>query len=330
MRGTSRRAVLAAGLMLSLGAFPTLSGCAAGRGPGQLRIMVPTPPGGGFDQTARTVKAALEESGTVPDVTVFNLPGISGTAALARLVYEAGTPDLVLQMGLGVLANSHIDSASHSVSQTTPLARLIEEPEALLVPPDSPLETIDDFVTAWRDDPSGMVIGGGSTPAGPDHMVTMLLAEELGIDPAVVDYRAYDGGGQVQAALLGHEVDVAAAGPSEQRAAIESGQLRVLAVTSAEPDPETDAPTLTEAGIALRFLNWRGLLAPPGLSESDHEELLWTVEELHASDEWRVELARNGWTDAYLEGEGFAVFLAEEEERVGTALNRLGVTEAGG
>ncbi|MEV2278808.1 tripartite tricarboxylate transporter substrate-binding protein [Nocardiopsis sp. NPDC049922] len=329
MRNTNRRAVLAAGFVLPLAACLPLSGCAPARGPARLRIMVPTPPGGGFDQTARTVKAALEESGTVPDVTVFNLPGVSGTAALARLVYERGTPGLVLQMGLGVLANSHIESASHSVSETTPLARLIEEPEALLVPPDSPLETIDDLVAAWRADPSGMVIGGGSTPAGPDHMVTMLLAEELGIDPKVVDYRAYDGGGQVQAALLGHEVDFAAAGPSEQRAAIESGQLRVLAVTSAEPDPETDAPTLTEAGIALRFLNWRGLLAPPGLSESDREELLWMVEELHASAEWHAELERHRWTDAYLVGEGFAVFLADEEERVGAALNRLGVTGEG-
>ncbi|WP_116247787.1 tripartite tricarboxylate transporter substrate binding protein [Nocardiopsis sp. FIRDI 009] len=330
MRGTNRRAVLAAGFVLPLAACLPLTGRLAERGPAELRIMVPTPPGGGFDHTARTVEAVLEDTGAVRDVTVFNLPGVSGTAALARLVYERGTPGLVLQMGLGVLANSHIESASHSATEATPLARLIEEPEALLVPSDSPLETIDDLVDAWRADPSGMAVGGGSTPAGPDHMVTMLLAEELGIDPRAVDYRAYDGGGPVQAALLNHEVDFAAAGPSEQRAAIDSGQLRVLAVTGAEPDPGTGAPTLERAGIGLRFLNWRGLLAPPGLSGPDREELLAMVADLHGSGEWRAELERNRWTDAYLAGEEFAVFLAEEEERVAAALNRLGLTGGDG
>ncbi|MCY9783150.1 tripartite tricarboxylate transporter substrate-binding protein [Nocardiopsis sp. EMB25] len=329
MRGTSRRAVLAAGFVLPLAACLPLTGCLPVRGPAELRIMVPTPPGGGYDHTARTIKAVLEETGTVSEVTVFNLPGVSGTAALARLVYERGTPGLILQMGLGVLANSHIESASHSATEATPLARLIEEPEALLVPPDSPFDTIDDMARAWRADPSSVVIGGGSTPGGPDHMVTMLLAEELGIDPAEVDYRTYDGGGPMQAALLSHEVSVAAAGPSEQRAAIDSGQLRVLAVTGADPDPGTDAPTLAEAGIPLHFLNWRGLLAPPGLSAADREELLAVVATLHDSPEWRTELERNRWTDAYLEGAEFAAFLAEEEERVGTALNRLGFADGG-
>lgn len=318
MRGTSRRAVLAAGLVLPL------TGCLPLERPDSLRIMVPTPPGGGFDHTARTVATVLEETDAVDDVTVFNLPGASGTAALTRLIYERGTPDLVLQMGLGVLANSHTSSASHSATEATPLARLIQEPEALLVPPDSPFTSIDDVVQAWRDDPSSIAVGGGSTPAGPDHMVAMLLAEELGIDPLQVDYRLYDGGGPMQAALLNHEVDFAMAGPSEQRAAIDSGQIRVLAVTGAEPDPGINAPTLTEAGIPLHFLNWRGLLAPPGLTEAQSGKLVSLVADMHASDQWREELKRNRWTDAYLEGTAFAEFLVEEEDRIGSALDRLG------
>lgn len=318
MRGMSRRAVLAAGLVLPL------AGCLPSARPESLRIMVPTPPGGGFDHTARTVATVLEEAKAVRDVTVFNLPGVSGTAALARLMYEHGTPDLILQMGLGVLANSHIASASHSATEATPLARLIQEPEALLVPPDSPFISIDDVVRAWQDDPSSIAVGGGSTPAGPDHMVTMLLAEELGIDPSRVDYRVYDGGGPMQAALLGHEVDFAMAGPSEQRAAIDSGQIRVLALTGEETDPEIDAPTLMETGIPLHFLNWRGLLAPPGLTEVEREELVSLVANMHASDQWQRRLERNRWTDAYLEGAAFADFLAQEEERIGAALDRLG------
>lgn len=318
----SRRAVLAAGLVLAL------AGC---REPGRqdaMRIMVPTPPGGGFDHTARTLAAVIEETGAVPDVTVFNLAGSTGTAALARLVYERGSADLLLQMGLGLVANTHVDSAADSVTEATALARLIEEPEALMVPADSEYGTIDDVVRAWRASPGTVRIGGGSTPAGPDHLVTMLLAEELGIDPADVVYRSYDGGGPMQAALMGGAVDFAAAGPSEQRAAIDSGQLRVLALTGPEPDPGIDAPTLRQAGIDLEFMNWRGLLAPPGLADDDLAWLLSLVERVHASPEWEERLARNRWTDAYLAGGDFAEFLAAEDERTGRTLERIGL--AGG
>jgi putative tricarboxylic transport membrane protein len=317
--GPNRRAVLAAGLALAL------AGCQEPGRQDALRIMVPTPPGGGFDHTARTLASVIEETGAVSDITVFNLAGSTGTAALARLLYERGSADLLLQMGLGLVANTRVDTAADSVTEATPLARLIEEPEALLVPADSEYATIDDLVRAWRADPGAMRIGGGSTPAGPDHLVTMLLAEELGIDPPDVVYRSYDGGGPMQAALMGHSLDFAAAGPSEQRAAIDSGQLRVLAVTGAEADPGLDAPTLLEAGIDLVFMNWRGLLAPPDLAGDDLAWLLDLVARVHASPEWGERLRRNRWTDAYLAGEDFAVFLAEEDERTGRTLERIGL-----
>ena len=319
MSGMSRRAVLAAGFVLPL------VGCLPGRRLRSLRIMVPTPPGGGFDHTARTMASVLEESGSVTSTTVFNLPGASGTAGLARLLYERGTPDLLLQMGLGVVANTHAASASQSVTEAEPLARLLQEPEVLLVTPDSPFRSIDDLLEAWRENPEDITVGGGSTPAGPDHMVTMLLAEKLGIDPLAVDYRSFDGGGPMQAALISREVDFAAAGPSEQRSAIEAGQLRVLTVTSSEPDPGTDAPTLVQAGVDLRFMNWRGLLAPPGLDTDALERPRSMVSDMHGSAQWRERLERNRWTDAFMEGEDFADFLNREDTRIGADLERLGL-----
>lgn len=320
MSGMGRRAVLAAGLVLPL------VGCLPARRLRSLRIMVPTPPGGGFDHTARTIATVLEESGSVTDATVFNLPGASGTAGLARLLYEHGTPDLLLQMGLGVVANTHAASASQSVTEAEPLARLLQEPEVLLVPPDSPFRSVEDLLEVWREVPEDITVGGGSTPAGPDHMVTMLLAEELGIDPLAVDYRSFDGGGPMQAALISREVDFAAAGPSEQRSAIDAGQLRALAVTSSVPDADTDAPTLVQAGVDLCFMNWRGLLAPPGLGADDLARLRALVSAMHGSAQWRSRLERNRWADAFMDGEDFADFLAREDARIGTDLKRLGLT----
>ena len=66
-----------------------------------------------------------------------------------------------------------------------------------------------------------------------------------------------------------------------------------------------DAPTLREAGVDAVFTNWRGIVAPPGLSERDTRALRDAIERLHASPAWRAALARNGWTDTYLGGAEF-------------------------
>ena len=56
------------------------------------------------------------------------------------------------------------------------------------MPADSPFETVDDFVEAWKADPDSLAIGGGSSPGGPDHLFPMQLADEVGIDPRDVNY----------------------------------------------------------------------------------------------------------------------------------------------
>ena len=58
----------------------------------------------------------------------------------------------------------------------------------MLVPADSPYETIDDLVEAWQDDPSSIVVGGGSSPGGPDHLFPMQLATAVDIDARDVRY----------------------------------------------------------------------------------------------------------------------------------------------
>jgi len=113
--------------------------------------------------------------------------------------------------------------------------------------------------------------------------------------------------------------------PTEFRDQIGAGQLRVLAVTSAQRVPGVDAPTLREAGVDLQFANWRGLVAPPGLAEADRRALTRLVDGMHGSPEWAQVLARMNVTDAYLTGDEFGTFLRSEDERVAGVLHRLGL-----
>lgn len=315
-----RRTLLAAAAALAVG------GC-GGRwsGPGDLRIMVPNAPGSGYDLTARTVAQALDAAGLVRDPEVFNLPGASGTVGLQRLVYEDGNGDLLMLMGLGVVGAQQTERARATLGQTTPVARLIEEPALVVVPRAAPYRAFADLVEAWRADPGGTAAGGGSSPAGPDHLALMLTAKGVGIAPSRVRYTSFDGGGDLLAAVFRGEVAFGVSGLGETADQVRSGQLRVLAVTSPARVPGVEAPTLREAGADVVFANWRGLVAPPGLAEPARRTLRETVERLHGSGPWRDALSRNGWTDAYLAGDAFGGFVADETTRVTAVLRDLGL-----
>ncbi|MFI6559135.1 Bug family tripartite tricarboxylate transporter substrate binding protein [Streptomyces sp. NPDC050534] len=310
----------------------TVSACGVWPGTGDrpvdgLRILVPNTAGGGYDTTARTVARVLEETSTASDVQVFNLPGAGGTVGLERIVDEQGNGRLALQMGLGVVGASHLLHGPATVAQTTPLARLIDEPGAVVVRRNSPYRTIGELITAWRKAPARLRVGGGSSLGGPDHLLPMELARTIGIDPKKVEYVAYDGGGgDLLPALLDGKVDFATSGYGEFLDQIDAGQLRVLAVTSDQPVAALDGvPTLKSAGVPLVFDNWRGLVAPPGISAADRQRWIDALTALHASRQWRAELARHGWTDAFATGHAFTSYLARQDKAVADLVADLGL-----
>ncbi|GGW96962.1 Bug family tripartite tricarboxylate transporter substrate binding protein [Streptomyces lomondensis] len=315
-------AVLALLVVCACGAWPD-GGPAT---PRDLRLMVPNTPGGGYDTTARTAARVLEETGIASAVQVFNLPGAGGTVGLQRLVDERGNGDLALQMGLGVVGASHTAGSRVTVTETTPIARLIEEAGAVVVRRDSPYRTIGALVAAWRKAPGRLKVGGGSSPGGPDHLLPMELAQAVGIDPGKVEYVAYDGGGgDLLPALLDGQVDFATSGFGEFLDQIRGGQLRVLAVTGEQPvGVLPGVPTLRASGIDLVFDNWRGIVAPPGISDADRRRWVDALTELHDSPQWRAELERHGWTDVFATGRAFASFLARQDARIAGLVRRLG------
>jgi putative tricarboxylic transport membrane protein len=293
-----------------------------------LRFMVPNTPGSGYDLTARAATKAMEDAGLATNVEVFNVPGAGGTVGLQRLVNEQGNGKLIMQMGLGVVGAVYTNNSEATLQDTTPIAKLIEDPEAVVVPAASPYQNFDQLVQAWKANPPSLAVGGGSSPGGPDHLAPHLIAQAVGIDPTQVNYIAYDGGGELLTALLGNQIAFGVSGVGEFTDQIQAGQVRVLAVTGAERTPDIDAPTLREAGVDLEFTNWRGIVAPPGLSDADKQTLTKLIDDMHNSQEWKDALAQNNFTDAYLPSDQFATFLQQENERVATVLRDLGLTQA--
>lgn len=320
---------VAAGLALT-GCGTTAEGGSASDGGEEgaisgLRLMIPNSPGSGYDTTGREVAKVLEGEGLAESIEVFNLEGAGGTVGLQRLVNEEGNAELLMQMGLGVVGAQFSNQSEATLDQTTPIAKLIEEAEAIVVPGDSPFQTLDDLVEAWRADPGNTPVGGASNPGGPDHLTPMLLAQEVGVEPTEVNYVAYDGGGELLAGILGGDVAFAATGVGEVTESAAAGDVRILAVTSEEAVEGVDAPTLTDEGVDLVFANWRGVVAAPGISEAERQRFVDAIEGMHDSDAWQQVLEDQGWTDAFVTGDDFSEFLTDESERVETVMSELGL-----
>ena len=290
-----------------------------------LSFLVPNSAGSGYDTTARVAAKAMEDAGLASAFQVSNVAGAGGTVGLQRLVNEKGNGEMLMQMGLGVVGAEYTNKSQATLADTTPIAKLIEEAEAIVVPKDSPYKDLDALLTAWKADPGAVPVGGASNPGGPDHLTPMLVAKAAGLDPKTVNYIAYDGGGELLAGILGSKVAFGATGVGEVAEQAKAGEVRILAVTSEEPVEGVDAPTLKESGIDLVFTNWRGVVAPPGISDGDKSTLVGLLEDMHGSDEWKKALADQGWTDSFLSGDDFASFLTEESSRVKAVLAELGL-----
>ena len=308
-----------------------LAACGVTRGDESrdLSMLIPNSPGGGYDQTGRAAVDVMEErdiTGGTFDVT--NIIGAGGSVAMTELMNEQGDEHVMMTVGLGVVGSTYSFASKYRLLDATPLAQLMSEPEGVLVPGDSPYKTLADLMDAWKADPGSVTVGGGSSPGGPDHLFPMQLAAEVGIDPKDVNYVSYDGGGPLTSALLGEKIAVGFSGLGEFQGQIEDGDLKVLAVSGEERLPQkvfADIPTLTESDVDLVFLNWRGILAPPDISDERRDELIGYLEEMHETAGWRKALKKYGWTDDFKTGEEFTAFIAEQDKRVAVTLEELGL-----
>jgi putative tricarboxylic transport membrane protein len=333
----TRRAVitaLAASTALALAACSGdtgVSGGSSGDGAdgvepiGRLQVMAPADPGGGWDQTARAMAAAFEAEGLAGSAQVSNVGGAGGTVGLASLATER-SEEFLMVMGLVMVGAVETNQSQATLDDVTPIARLTAEDEIVVVPADSPYQTIDDLVADMKANGRAVSVAGGSA-GGTDHIVAALIAQAAEIPIEDLNYVAFSGGGESVAALLGSQVSAGISGVGEYAEQVAAGSLRALAVTGSARVEGIDAPTLTEAGYDVELSNWRGVVAPPGLSEEAKARLVQLVDDLHATDTWTETVETNGWDDTYLSGAEFEAFLAEEQTRVREVLVDIGLVQ---
>lgn len=319
---SSRRRRLCA-LAAGIGATAmVLTGCAAEAGPDakdaeapgsldSVNIVVPADPGGGWDGLGRAMQAVYTDDGILSSAPVTNIGGAGGTIGLASINEQPANTLFVT--GLVMVGAVETNNSAVRIEDTTPIARLTEEALVIVVPADSPYETLKDLTDDVVANGHKVSITGGSA-GGADHILAAMLLREAGIDAADIDsklnYVANAGGGEAVTLLLGNNVSAGISGISEFSEHVLAGSLRALAVSSPERNQIlTDAPTIMESGFDLELTNWRGVLAPGNITDDERAQLIDVVEQLHASDTWKDLLKTNGWDDAFMVGDEFAGYV---------------------
>ncbi|MFB2572718.1 Bug family tripartite tricarboxylate transporter substrate binding protein [Micrococcus sp. IITD107] len=290
----------------------------------KLVLMAPAAPGGGWDGFARESQQAIKAGGISNNVQVVNVPGAGGTIGLGQFAQMEGRSDMLMVTGGVMVGAVELADSGVSLDQVQPVARLADDYAALVVPADSEFQTLDDFIEAWEKDPGGTSISGGSL-GSIDHLLTGLVAEEVGIDPADTNYIAYSGGGEALTSMLSGTTVGGMSGYNEVADQVEAGMLRALAISSEERLPGVDVPTFKEQGVDAVMANWRGLAAAPGVEGEELTELMEIVDEYRQTDEWKDSLERNSWTDSYMVGDEFEAFLQDEIERTQEIVEGLGL-----
>jgi putative tricarboxylic transport membrane protein len=282
------------------------------RASASIKMMIPANPGGGWDTTGRALGKAMQDAGVASSVSYDNKGGAAGAIGLAQFVNGSkGDPNAMMVMGAVMLGGIITSKPPVTVTQATAIARLTSEYNVFVLPASSPFKTMKDVVEQLKKDPGSVKWGGGSR-GSTEHIAAAMIAREVGVDPAKINYVAFRGGGEATAAILGGNVTIGGSGYSEFAEYINTGKMKPVGVTSGTRLKGIAVPTLKEQGINVEIGNWRGVYAAPGITPEQRKALTDMVLKAVKSKAWTEALEKNGWTPAVMAGADFEKFVDDE------------------
>lgn len=322
-----RREFLRAGLLggASLGILGAASGPAAAQAIEQLQMFIPAAPGGGWDQTGRSLEQAMKAANLIRSAQITNKGGAGGVVGLPEFLSQwRGRPNAIMVAGLVMVGSIIANKAPVTLLSTVPLARLTEEYQVVVAPANSPFKNLSDFAAALKADPAKVPIAGGSA-GGTDHITAGLIAKAVGTDARRVAYVANAGGGPAAAMIIGAQVAAGVSGLGEFAENIKAGKMKALGVSSAKRIAGVDIPTFKEQGIDVSIANWRGVFAPPGVTDAQRKAMIDLIEATVKSAAWQEILAKQDWANVLLTGDAFGAYVQEEFRRTEAVLKDLGL-----
>ena len=290
-----------------------------------IQIIVPFPPGGVADITARPLAHVMGRL-VKQSVVVVNKAGAGGSvgaAQAARATSDGHTLLLALSSisVLPVADRLQGRPAAYELDQFAPVALISADPTVLVVRADGPYQTLKDLVDAAKEKP-GTINYGSSGVYGTLHVAMEIFAHAAGIRMFHIPYQ---GGGPAVAALLAGQIDALASGPAPAIGQIKAGKMRALAVwgdkrLAAMPD----VPSMKELGYDATFYIWSGLFAPAGVPQPIMTALREAVKRTVEDAEFKEAMEKVETPIAYLDAPEFKTFLDRDAARLKVAVERIG------
>jgi tripartite-type tricarboxylate transporter receptor subunit TctC len=290
-----------------------------------ISIIVPFPPGGQADLSARPLAAAMSQLLKQP-VVVINRPGASG--AIGHRAVATAAPDgytvlvtLVSVQALPIVDELFGRKPQYTMAELAPLALLVADPPVLVVGAGEPWKSAKELVDDAKKRPDDIVFSHSGL-YGPSHLPMEMFLHAAGIKmrglPAV-------GGGPTMALVLGGSAAMWASPPAMAVAQVSAQKLRPLASFGAKRHPAfSDVPTLKELGYDIEYYVWSGMFAPAGTPEPVMRTLRDAIRQSVASKEFTTAMEKLRSPAAYLDAPQFAEFLARDAARLRQAIQKIG------
>lgn len=269
-------------------------------------MTVPFGAGGGSDLSGRAIASGLEDITDV-NINTENREGGSGAVGYASFLAQDGKADQLLATETAMLALPLTQDVPFTYESFTPIMKLGDDFTILTVSPDSPYETCSDLVDAAKDD---RVIAAVSGTTSLDEIVFTLVEQETGVK---FDRVPYESGNEVVAGLLGGQVDVISVNPGEVLGQLEAGALKPLCAVAEERyefEALKDIPTASEQGIDVAFAQFRGFIAPGGISDEEKQYWIDAAKEFEKTEGYATYIEENLLQANASYGDEFKEYLA--------------------
>jgi len=311
-------------IVLLVGGSVVLAGTASAQGwkpERNVELTIPTSPGGSNDIAGRTFHKLWNELKLLPVASsVVNRSGGEHIVAYTYIQQRAGDPHHVGLMSTPMLLNPIEGRTQLTHNDVTPIAYVITEPMVAVVRADSPIRNGRDLVDALKKNPGALSIALTST----GHRVSIgLPLQKAGVNVKAVRMPVFKGGGETTTAVLGGHADVQITSVSTSVPHVTGGQMRVLAVSSAQRlgGIMASVPTWQELGYQSSG-SWKGVIAPKGLTPAQIAFWEDVMRRTAQSDEilqyaeknlWLVEFKGSAETRKWLDEEAAALKLIMTE-----------------
>ncbi|WP_105383099.1 tripartite tricarboxylate transporter substrate binding protein [Neorhizobium alkalisoli] len=277
-----------------------------------IQMIVAFAPGGSTDVMARALEPFLEKE-LGADIVIENRPGASGEiayTALAKAKPDGYTFSYINTPGY--LSMQVQRKLGYDPKSIKPIARIVDDPSAIVVPANSPIKTVKDFVEAAKAKP-GTISFASSGVGTDDHLAIILLGAATG---TTFTHIPFSGAGETRTAILGSQVSGGGLNISEFAGNDTSG-LRMVAHFGSERSPQLpDVPTAKEQGFEVEMTSERGIAAPRDVSDKITQKFSDAMKKVIDNPEFQKQAKQLALPLAYLSG-------PEWEKQMPTRLERF-------